>query len=133
MNLNMPLVYIAIPAGDDVLDRILDRDDMIILFPVDDVQERCQRRSLPGPCRTRDQHDSLPVLREFSKDLGQVKLREGGDLVGNDSENGIDTLALPEDAGTVAAVILDVTEIQIVLFLEGFQLELVEGFFGCFR
>ena len=134
----MPLVHIAFPAGEDVLDRVLDRNNMVILLLVHDIEKSSHRRCLPGSGRPRNEDNPLPVFRKVSQDLRQVKPLKGGNLIGNNPEDGIDTLALLEGTRPVAAMISYITEIEVILLLEGFPLEIIEdlvdlrgGIFRC--
>src|SRR5690242_5778889 len=60
------------------LDRILDRDDVLRVPVIDLRYERCQRRRLPGSCRTTDQdqtpaqaHHDIQRMRE--SEIGQLR------------------------------------------------------------
>ena len=117
---------------------------MVILLLVDDVEKRRHRRSLSGSGRTGDQYDSLPVLGELGENTGQVKLFESRQIVGDNPEHRVQSLALLQNVSPVAAVILDITKVQIVVRRKGLPFEItgissIRGFVssaeraGCLR
>ena len=53
-----------------VFERILDRDDMAGVSPVDLVDERGKRRTLAAPGRAADENESARRLRQLAEDSG---------------------------------------------------------------
>jgi hypothetical protein len=63
------------------LDRVLDRDDVELLFAVDLVEHGRERRRLAGTGRSRDENQASRLLAKGLHDRGQAELPEPEDLV----------------------------------------------------
>ena len=61
------------------LDRVLDREDVLVSRPVDVVQERCERRRLAGAGRARDEHETTRLVGKLVQPLRHVELFERAD------------------------------------------------------
>src|SRR5688572_20101270 len=81
----------------EILDRILDRHDVVRPLPVDDVDERRERRRLPRTGRTGDEHETARQPREICNLRGKTELIEEPDLVRDRSERRSDRVALEVD------------------------------------
>ncbi len=78
------------------LDRVLDRDDVVGAVLVDVVDHRGQRRGLSRAGRPGDQHEALVQHAQVLRALGQAKVVEGQDLVGDLPEHRAYSAAVPE-------------------------------------
>ena len=79
----------------DVLDRILDREDVLVPLAVDLVDHRRERRRLAAAGRTGDEHEAARPLGERREHRRQPELVEAPDLLGNQPVDG----ARPRRAG----------------------------------
>ena len=78
------------------LDRVLDRDDVLLPRPVDVVDDRCERRRLSRPRCARDEHEPAMLLGKPADAVRKVEHLEVGDVLRNDAECDGDVAALPE-------------------------------------
>ena len=62
------------------LDRVFDRDDVVMLAVVDVVDDRGERRGFADAGRTRDEHDAVAQLRDLREVRGQVQAFERRDF-----------------------------------------------------
>jgi hypothetical protein len=103
------------------LDRVLNRDDVVVARSVDVVDHRAQRRRLAGTSRPGDQHEALAQLAERQDVLRQAKLVGGQDLRGNDAKHCARTSAIDERVGAKARQVRNlVGEVGIVTSAEFF-------------
>ena len=65
----------ALPVSVLVLDRILDRDDVLRVPPVDHVDERGEGGGLAGTGRPADQHEPVGQPRQRLDAVGQRRVR----------------------------------------------------------
>src|ERR1044072_1026432 len=61
-----------------IFDRIFDRDDVIVLGFINDVDHRCESRALAGTGGTGDEHEAISQLRDFGQLAGSVQGGERG-------------------------------------------------------
>ena len=85
--LHLALVDQALLVLVHELDRILDRDDVILPRPVDVVDHRAERRRLARAGRTGDEHQPLVQLAELQDVRRQPELLGGQDLRRDDAED----------------------------------------------
>jgi hypothetical protein len=78
------------------LDRVLDREDVLLPLAVDDVEHRGQRRRLARSGRTGDEDEPARLAGELLEHGGQAELTELRDLVRNAAECGADRTTLEE-------------------------------------
>ena len=112
-------VHTDLPLRDDALlvrvhelDRILDRDDVIGARPVDEVDQRAERRGLAGAGGARDEDESLVQLTEALHFGRDAHLLDRDDRRRNLAEDGGGSVAVLEcvrpkasDAGNLVGVI----------------------------
>ena len=78
---HLALVHQAVLVLVDVLDRILDREDVIVALGVDLVDHRRQRRRLAAAGRAGDEHEAARPLGELGEHRRQAELAEDADLL----------------------------------------------------
>src|SRR5581483_3385183 len=78
----------------DELDRVLDRDDVLVAVPVDVVDHGAEGRRLAGARRPRDEDEPLREVAEVEDRPGEAELLRRDDLARD----------LPEDAARARAV-----------------------------
>ena len=91
------------------LDRILDRDDVLVVRLVDQVDDRRQRGRLAGAGRPSDQHQAAAQVRQASRPRPAVQLVERRDLFRDHAEHRraaarLDEVVAAEAADAVHAV-----------------------------
>ena len=84
----------AVPMEE--LDRILDREDVLVPRLVDVVEQRGERRRLARAGRAGDEHEAARVVGEFVELRRHVELFEAADVGRDQPEGGRDALALEE-------------------------------------
>ena len=99
---DLTLVDDAIAIGMEDLDRILDRDDVLVPCAVDVVDHRREARRLPGACRTRDEDQAAVLVGEPTDAGRQAQLLETRDVARDDAERERDRAALPIDVDAEA-------------------------------
>src|SRR5689334_1313022 len=103
----------------DELDRIFDRDDVALLFAIDAVDHRRERRRLTGAGGPGNENEPARPIGEIGHDLRKPELLEGPDLEGDLPDHHRHAAALLEDVPTEAREILNAErEVQLVLHLE---------------
>ena len=85
-----------LPVGVEDLDRVLDRDDVLVARPVDVVDDRGERRRLAGAGGAGDEDEAAVLLGEPLDAGRHVELVEARDATGDDAERERDRAALPE-------------------------------------
>jgi hypothetical protein len=65
-----------------VLDRVLDRDHVLVALAVDLVEHRGERRRLARAGRARDEHQAARLVADLRDHRRQAQLLEASDLVG---------------------------------------------------
>jgi hypothetical protein len=78
----------------DELDRVLDRDDVLVARLVDLVDHRRERRRLARAGGAGDEHESTRAPRQLVHDGRQSELVDRDELAGNQAERGRDRAAL---------------------------------------
>jgi hypothetical protein len=102
-----------------VLDRILDRHDVLVPIVVDLVDHRRQRGGLAGPGRARHQDQAPGTFRQFGDDLRQPQLFEAHDLEWNGAKRPRHVPPLHEDVRAEAGELLHAErEVELVGLLE---------------
>ena len=84
----LALVDQAVPVPVEELDRVLDRDDVVVPAGVDLVDQRRQRRRLARARRPGEQHQPARLARELVHDRRQAQLVDRGDLGRDQAERG---------------------------------------------
>src|SRR5437868_9726492 len=74
--MQLPLMNCRILVAVQEIDRILDRDDVIKLRFVNQIDNRRERRALAAAGRTSDQHDTVLHLDNLAQLLRQTKVFE---------------------------------------------------------
>ena len=101
------------------LDRILDREDVVVPRAVDLVDHRRERRRLAGAGRAGHEHEAARLLRELVQRRRQSELLERLDLVRDQTERGAQRLALEEDVDAEAGDARDrVREVELAVDLQ---------------
>jgi hypothetical protein len=85
----------AVPVEE--LDRILDREDVLVPCPVDLVDQRRERRRLAGAGGAGHEDEAARLLRELREMRRQTELVERLDLRRDHAERGAERRALEED------------------------------------
>ena len=76
------------------LDRVLDREDVLVPRVVDVVEQRGERRRLAGAGRPGDEHEAPRLVGELVQAGRKAELLESLDLVRDEPEGGADGRAL---------------------------------------
>ena len=97
---DLALIDDALVRCVDVLDRILQRDDVLVPRVIDLVENRRQRRRLTGAGFAGDQHDALLQRREAAHHLREPQRVERRDAVTEDTQRRRDVALLPEQIDT---------------------------------
>jgi hypothetical protein len=113
------------------LDRVLDREDVLLALLVDDVHHRGERGRLARAGRAGDEHEPARLARELLQHLGQAQLLELRDAVGDQPEGRGDRTALEEDVDAEAGDAgHGVREVDLLARLEALALIVVEDAVG---
>src|SRR5437660_4692892 len=100
------------------LDRILDRDDVLVTLTVDLVDHRSQRRRFSGAGRAGHQDQSARSVANLFDDRRQSELFERQDLVRDLPVDGRCRSALIEDVGAESSQTLDAERnVELEIFL----------------
>ena len=91
---DLALVDDARPVVVQELDRVLDREDVLVPGVVDVVEQRGERRRLAGAGRAGDEHEAARLVRELVEASRDAELLERLDLVRDQPEGGADGRAL---------------------------------------
>ena len=109
------------------LDRVLDREDVLLALLVDHVDHRRQRGRLARAGRAGDEHEAARLAGELREHRRQAELVEARDLVRDQAEGGADRAALEEAVDAEAGDARDrVGEVELLLVLEPLALVVVE-------
>ena len=84
------------------LHRILDGHDVLVLVPVDGVDDGREGRRLPRSGRTRHQDQPALQVAERRDGRAQVQVFQRGDVFGDEAKDGAGAVLLPEVVGTEA-------------------------------
>jgi hypothetical protein len=79
----------------DELDRVLDRDDVLLAPAVDRVDHRGEGRRLTGAGRARDEHETAVLVGEAAHSVRETELREARNLLRDEAEGERDRASLP--------------------------------------
>jgi hypothetical protein len=124
---DLALVHHAALVLVQVLDRVLDRDDVLVPLGVDLVDHRRERGRLARARRSGHKHEPARLLRQVRDHLRQSQLVEGLDLVRNRAEGAGHVAALHEDVGAEARELLHAErEVELVRLLEAVLLRVGE-------
>ena len=119
VRVQLALVDHALLVLVQVLDRVLDRDHVLVAFLVDLVQHRRQCGGLAGPRRSGHEHEAAGLVADGGHHGGQAQLLEAADLVGDGAVDRRHRPPLHEDVGAEAGQALDAEgEVELQLFLE---------------
>ncbi len=119
VGVELALVDDALLVAVEILDRVLDRDDVLGALTVHLVQHGGERRRLAGAGGAGDEHQSARFLADLLDDRRQTELAEAADLVRNLPESGGDRAALVEDVGAEAGQPLDAEgEVELEVLLQ---------------
>ena len=104
------------------LDRILDRDDVLLARAVDVIDHRRERRRLSGAGRAGDEHEAAVLARELLHARRQGERLEGRDGLRNDAERERDRAALAEAVDAEARQIAGlVGDVELAVGAEGLE------------
>ena len=103
----------------EVLDRVLDGEDVHALLAVDLVDDRRERRALAGAGRSRDEHETVRLVRDVGDDRREAELVVREDLEGDGPDGGGDGSALEVDVPAKTRQVLHAEgEIELAVLLE---------------
>ena len=120
---DLALVDDAGPVPVQELDRVLDREDVLVAGVVDVVEQRRERRRLARAGRAGDEHEAARLVGELVEPRGQSELVERLDLVRDQPEGGADGSALEVGVDAEAREPGDrVGEVDLPARLEGLLL-----------
>jgi hypothetical protein len=109
------------------LDRVLDREDVVLVLAVDHVDHRRQGRALARAGRAGDEDEAARFGAELAQHLRHAERVERGDVLRHEAEGGADRAALEEAVDTEAGDAGDrVGEVELFAGLEAFALVVVE-------
>ena len=119
---DLTLVDDAVAVGMEDLDRVLDRDDVLVARAVDVVEHRRERRRLARAGRARDEHEPAVLLGEALHARRQAQLLEARDVAGDHAERERDVaaLAVGVDAETGQAL-GGVRDVEVAALVEHLQ------------
>ena len=116
---DLALVDDRVAVAVQELDRVLDRDDVLVHRPVHVVDHRRERGRLAGAGRAGEQDDPALLLGEPGDDGGKVELLDRLDVHGDGAHDDRDGAALVEGVDAEAREALHrVGEVDLVLGLE---------------
>ena len=93
---HLALVHEALLGFVHELDRVLDREDVLVLVVVDVVDHRRERRRLAGARGARHQHHAAGLLRDVDEALAHAEVFHGQDLRRDRPEDGAGAAVLVE-------------------------------------
>ena len=119
------MLHQAILAAMHELDRILDRDDVIVPVQIGVIDHRRERGRFAGTGRAGDEHEALFQHRKPLQHCREARVLDRQDLGRNQAEDGGDAVfllkkvrAVTRDSGNLVA------EVDIARFLEDLDLHL---------
>ena len=131
VGVQLALVDHALLVRVQVLDRVLDRDDVLVALAVDLVDHRRERRRLARAGRPGHQHQAARLVAELRDHRRQAQVLEAADLVGDRAVGGGHRAALHEDVGAEAGQALDAeAEVELQVLLEAVLLRVGEHAVG---
>ena len=109
------------------LDRVLDRQDVVLALFVDHVDHRRQGRALARAGRPGDEDEAARFRGQLAQHLRHLQRVERGDVLRDQAEGGADRAALEEAVDAEAGDAGDrVGEVELFVVLEAFALVVVE-------
>ena len=130
VRVHFALVDLAAVRSEQVFDRILQRDDVLVTRAVHFLHERSQRGAFAAADRSSDQHESVLVLREHLELRRQPELVHGPHIRLDNAENEIVAQTVPHHARAVAPAFIRVGEIHVTAVREQLFLRIVEESHG---
>ena len=119
---DLTLVDDAVAVGVEDLDRVLDRDDVLVARAVDVVEHRRERRRLARAGRARDEHEAAVLLGEPLHARRQAQLLEARHLARDHAERERDRAALAEGVDAEAGQALGgVRDVEVAALVEHLQ------------
>src|SRR5215470_596064 len=79
------------------LDRIFDRDDVVVVRLIDQINDGGERRALATAGRSSDEHDPVFDVYYFFQYVGQIEIAEPRRPHGNNAHDDRVRAALPKD------------------------------------
>ena len=108
-----------LPVAVQILDRVLDRDDVLEGGFVDVLDDRGERGRLPAAGRAGDQDDAALLLRQLADHIGHAEVAERANRIGDDPEDHRHAASLHVGVDAEAREVLDrVGEVELVMLLE---------------
>ena len=126
MGVHFALVHLAALRCEEIFDRILQGDDVIVARAVHLLDQRGKRRALAAADRTRDQNQPVLELGEKLELRRKPKLIHRPHIGLDDAEDQIVTQPVPHHACAVAAVFVGIGKVHITPLLEQFFLGFIE-------
>ncbi len=109
------------------LDRVLDREDVVLALGVDHVEHRRQGRRLARAGRAGDQDEAARPLGQIPQNLRHAERVQARHLVRDQAKGGADRAALHEAVDAEASDVGNrVGEVELLVVLEAFALVVVE-------
>jgi len=100
--MELALGDLATRRHEDILDRIFQRDDVVVAVQVEFLDHRGQRGRFAAADRTGKKHQAVVILGQDLERLGQAEFFHRAHGGVDDAENGVMPLALPNDIGSKA-------------------------------
>src|SRR6188474_1640686 len=105
--MHLPLIYQAFDIVVNELDRVFDRDDMVLAAQVNVIDHRAQRRRFAGTGRACNDDKTLRKITQIQYRLGKSELVRGRHLHWNDAENAAHSLTIHKNVATKAGQAFD--------------------------
>ena len=115
---DLALVDDAAAIGMQDLDRVLDRDDVLLARAVDEVEHRRERGRLAGAGRAGDEHEPAVLAGEALHARRQAERLEARDLDRDDAERERDRAALAEAVDAEAPAVDGVRDVEVAARVE---------------
>ena len=134
VKVHFALIHVAASRGDDELDRVFQRDDVVLAISVDLVNEGRQRRRFPARNRSCDEDEAVGVLEQWLDRFRQTEIVHRLQLRADNPKNHVPARALFYDRRAEAArdcFAVDfhlggVGKVDIAAFFEAIQLAFLE-------
>ncbi len=104
VGVDLALVDVAALRLEDVFDRILERDDVVVAVLVDLIDEGGERGGLAGADGAGDEDEAVVIAGQGRQVSRQAEFLHRADLGVDDAEGHVDAEALLDDGGAEAAV-----------------------------
>src|SRR5947207_14240215 len=101
MGMYFALRYMAVLRLKDVLNRILQRNDVLVALDVDLLHQCSQRRRFPASYRSSDEDEAVMISSQQFQVLGQTEFVHGANMAVDYSKNDIRAQTLAHYTGTV--------------------------------